>query len=151
MRIWRNWQTRMVQVHVKAISCRFKSCYPHHVEAKFALLRLFLCKKVIRPLPCFSFFTKSHARLTCSVVNALTTTRCRCQLFVTLILPHSSSFFSYKKCMVSRAPYTYPVVIKFLGFYIQRLKAVFNISVCDAETLHLKYSFFLRPDFCEFR
>ena len=29
MRVWRNWQTRMVQVHVKAISCRFKSCYPH--------------------------------------------------------------------------------------------------------------------------
>ena len=24
---------------------RFKSCYPDHVEAKFALLRLFLCKK----------------------------------------------------------------------------------------------------------
>ena len=31
MRIWRNWQTRMVQVHMKAISCRFKSCYPHHI------------------------------------------------------------------------------------------------------------------------
>ena len=29
MRIWRNWQTRTVQVRVKAISCRFKSCYPH--------------------------------------------------------------------------------------------------------------------------
>nr|DAX99717.1 MAG TPA: hypothetical protein [Caudoviricetes sp.] len=28
--VWRNWQTRMVQVHVKAISCRFKSCYLHH-------------------------------------------------------------------------------------------------------------------------
>lgn len=27
--VWRNWQTRMVQVHVKAISCRFKSCYLH--------------------------------------------------------------------------------------------------------------------------
>ena len=30
MRIWRNWQTRMVQVHMNASSCRFKSCYPHH-------------------------------------------------------------------------------------------------------------------------
>ncbi len=29
MRIWRNWQTRMVQVHVIAISWRFKSSYPH--------------------------------------------------------------------------------------------------------------------------
>ena len=33
MRIWRNWQTRMVQVHMKAISCRFKSCYPHQVKS----------------------------------------------------------------------------------------------------------------------
>ena len=61
MQVWRNWQTRTVQVRMRAISCRFKSCYLHHVEAKFALLRLFLCKKVIRPLPCFSSFTKkSH-------------------------------------------------------------------------------------------
>ena len=29
VRIWRNWQTRMVQVHVIAISWRFKSSYPH--------------------------------------------------------------------------------------------------------------------------
>ena len=29
MQVWRNWQTRMVQVHVKAISWRFKSSYPH--------------------------------------------------------------------------------------------------------------------------
>ena len=35
MRIWRNWQTRMVQVHVKAISCRFKSCYPHQNRNRF--------------------------------------------------------------------------------------------------------------------
>ena len=35
MRIWRNWQTRMVQVHVKAISCRFKSCYPHQKKPDF--------------------------------------------------------------------------------------------------------------------
>ena len=34
VRIWRNWQTRMVQVHVKAISCRFKSCYPHQFYIK---------------------------------------------------------------------------------------------------------------------
>ncbi len=60
----------------------FESSHSDHVEAKFALLRLFLYKKVIRPLPCFSSFTKSHARLTCSVVNALTTVRCRYQLFV---------------------------------------------------------------------
>ena len=27
MQVWRNWQTRMVQVHMNASSCRFKSCY----------------------------------------------------------------------------------------------------------------------------
>ena len=27
------WQTRWVQVLVRAISCRFKSCYPHQVRA----------------------------------------------------------------------------------------------------------------------
>ena len=32
VRIWRNWQTRMVQVHVKAISWRFKSSYPHQLK-----------------------------------------------------------------------------------------------------------------------
>ena len=33
--VWRNWQTRMVQVHVKAISCRFKSCYLHHTAVSY--------------------------------------------------------------------------------------------------------------------
>ena len=35
----------------------------------------------IRPLPCVSFSAKSHAPLACSFVNALTTARCRYQLF----------------------------------------------------------------------
>ena len=30
--MWRNWQTRMVQVHVKAISWGFKSLHPHQKE-----------------------------------------------------------------------------------------------------------------------
>ena len=37
MRIWRNWQTRMVQVHMNANSCRFKSCYPHHIECSWEI------------------------------------------------------------------------------------------------------------------
>ena len=31
MRMWRNWQTRMVQVHVLAREWRFKSSHPHHI------------------------------------------------------------------------------------------------------------------------
>ena len=35
---------RYHQVHVKAISWRFKSSYPHHAGAKFVLLRLIFLK-----------------------------------------------------------------------------------------------------------
>ena len=29
MRMWRNWQTRKIQVLMVARLCRFKSCHPH--------------------------------------------------------------------------------------------------------------------------
>ena len=32
LREWRNWQTRMIQVHVYVRTCRFKSCFPHRPE-----------------------------------------------------------------------------------------------------------------------
>ena len=32
MRIWRNWQTRQIQVLIAARLCRFKSCYPHQFK-----------------------------------------------------------------------------------------------------------------------
>lgn len=35
MRMWRNRQTRMVQVHVKAISWGFKSLHPHHEKVMY--------------------------------------------------------------------------------------------------------------------
>ena len=31
-RMWRNWQTRQIQVLMGATSCRFKSCYPHQTR-----------------------------------------------------------------------------------------------------------------------
>ena len=37
--VWRNWQTRMVQVHMSASSCRFKSCYLHQVKVRTQLPR----------------------------------------------------------------------------------------------------------------
>ena len=42
MQVWRNWQTRMVQVHVNASSCRFKSCYLHHITASHKVRRIFM-------------------------------------------------------------------------------------------------------------
>ena len=32
LRMWRNWQTRTVQVRMIAMSCRFKSCHPHQIR-----------------------------------------------------------------------------------------------------------------------
>lgn len=44
MQVWQNWQTRMVQVHMSANSCRFKSCSPHHEKLDFiGLFSFFLC------------------------------------------------------------------------------------------------------------
>ena len=43
MRMWRNWQTRWIQVPVIAISCGFKSHHPHQkTENSAAVLRFFL-------------------------------------------------------------------------------------------------------------
>jgi hypothetical protein len=38
VRMWRNWQTRMVQVHVLAREWRFKSSHPHHKFDSFPAL-----------------------------------------------------------------------------------------------------------------
>ena len=41
MRVWRNWQTRKIQVLMIARLCRFKSCHPH--QSKKQPLRLLFC------------------------------------------------------------------------------------------------------------
>ena len=53
MQVWRNWQTRTVQVRMRAISCRFKSCYLHQKGKDFTLVRFFpffaiLCQRTAR-------------------------------------------------------------------------------------------------------
>ena len=40
-RVWRNWQTRWIQVPVTSRSYRFKSCYPHQKAIGFRLPFLF--------------------------------------------------------------------------------------------------------------
>ena len=49
-------------------------------QALYRLLRLF-CKSQSALMPLLLLSAKSHARLPCSVVNALATVRCRYQLF----------------------------------------------------------------------
>ena len=46
MRVWRNWQTRKIQVLMFARMCRFKSCHPHQKkDAELeTILRLFSTK-----------------------------------------------------------------------------------------------------------
>ncbi len=46
MHPWRNWQTRMVQVHIFERKCRFNSCRVHHKKLDFIGL--------------FSFFLNLH-------------------------------------------------------------------------------------------
>jgi len=48
----------MVQVHVKAISCRFKSCYPHHVGAKESFAPFFFGRKTSARFLASSFSQK---------------------------------------------------------------------------------------------
>ena len=33
-RVWRNWQTRKIQVLMTARTCRFDPCYPHQTKIK---------------------------------------------------------------------------------------------------------------------
>lgn len=42
LRIWRNWQTRTVQVRVRATSWRFESSYPHQKKLRAFALSFFL-------------------------------------------------------------------------------------------------------------
>ena len=44
MRVWRNWQTRKIQVLMIARLCRFKSCHPHQNKKQpFGLLFVLVC------------------------------------------------------------------------------------------------------------
>ena len=64
---------------------RFESCRPDHVRASFISLALIFYVTIrVRSCRCSPFFAKRHARLACSVVNALTTAHNRYQLFTIL-------------------------------------------------------------------
>ena len=54
-------------------------------QSKGKLCSDFFIQKSHPPASLLLLFPKSHARLACSVVNVLTTTRCRFRLFVSLM------------------------------------------------------------------
>ena len=64
-REWRNWQTRTVQVRVRATSCRFKSCFPHQRRTKvFSFGSSFLISNMLLYLSMLSGRKKaSHTTL----------------------------------------------------------------------------------------
>ena len=64
-----------------AIPCRFESGHRHHVGASYVSLAPIFYKNQSALTSLLLLSAKSHARLTCSVVNALATVRCRYQLF----------------------------------------------------------------------
>ena len=58
MRVWRNWQTRKIQVLMIARLCRFKSCYPHQACGSPYSRKQ---KKCFWHFFCFLFFASPHA------------------------------------------------------------------------------------------
>ncbi len=74
MRVWRNWQTRKIQVLVGATLYRFKSCYPHHRRRGLCIVRDdFSLKSHLSLTPSLLLSETVHAQVACSVVNALAT------------------------------------------------------------------------------
>ena len=61
MRMWRNWQTRMVQVHVKAISWGFKSLHPHQISRS---------KDLLFVLRIFKYRSVEHEKSSCRQLYA---------------------------------------------------------------------------------
>ena len=59
-RVWRNWQTRTVQVRMNASSWGFKSLRPHHLHLKspFTGLFCYLFVVCIKVRPAFFVFSK---------------------------------------------------------------------------------------------
>ena len=95
MRIWRNWQTRMVQVHVRAISWRFKSSYPHHVGTDFAPFRfLFAQKSVTCAVDAPLSQSQARSARLCLLVNALAAARCRHHIFASVPAAKIPKLFS---------------------------------------------------------
>ena len=88
-RVCWNWQTGTFEGRV-SMTYGFKSRHSHHVEAKRTLLRLFLFKKAIRPLPCFSSFVKGHVQVGYSLASALITPLFHYQPFTRTCLRHTS-------------------------------------------------------------
>ena len=57
----------------------------HSRQNKLHSLRLFCFAKNQSTVPLFFLSAKSHARLSCSLINALTTLSCRYQLFAVIV------------------------------------------------------------------
>ena len=63
MRIWRNWQTRTVQVRMRETSWRFKSSYPHQARRKQYFLfaaSFFISSLAVLPLLAARFFADQN-------------------------------------------------------------------------------------------
>ena len=77
-------------------------------------LRLFCYAKNQSPVPLFFLSAKSHARLSCSLINALTTLRCRYQLFAVIV-----SFQYVRRNRMGR------ILTKVLGVRNQKFSSTF--------------------------
>ncbi len=95
------------------VPVRVRPPAPRRSKVRFA--SIFLYKKIIRPLPCFSFVTKILARLVCFVVNACATTHRRYQLFVSLIFYINTNTVAGAKLSLLRFFYAKKSFARFLA------------------------------------
>lgn len=73
--MWRNWQTRQLQVLVRAISCGFKSRHPHQNKIRSVTLSADFCilRKVVTPFMIdytrlFKHDVKKNSNMTCLAI-----------------------------------------------------------------------------------
>ena len=98
-------------------------------QALYRLLRLF-CKSQSALMPLLLLSAKSHARLPCSVVNALATVRCRYQLFAGSS-PHQN--FAAASCVLPLAT-SEQAMYRLLRFFYKNQSALMPLLLLSAKS-----------------
>ena len=121
-RVWRNWQTRKIQVLMTARTCRFDPCYPHQAKIKRTrekILSSFFqigCRaRIIRTLPGIIPARNAGKRYTMKIKKTLialltiltfafgvfTLPGCSSETIVSSAKKHSVSVSSTEECIIS--------------------------------------------------
>ena len=121
-RVWRNWQTRKIQVLMTARTCRFDPCYPHQTKIKrtrekilSSFFRIGCRARIIRTLPGIIPARNAGKRYTMKIKKTLialltiltfafgvfTLPGCSSKTTVPSAKKHSVSVSSTEECIIS--------------------------------------------------